>query len=158
LNIRQASIEDAPEACAILRRSIAELCHADHGGDQILMGKWLSNKTVENVTQWIMKSHVIVAEEVGTILGIAAMNNSGKITLNYVSPDARFRGVSKALVQQLEAHASALGLRECVLETTQTALRFYQSLGYIKSAESYPLSLTGLPATVLRKNLESSRA
>jgi hypothetical protein len=67
---------------------------------------------------------------------------------------ARFRGVSKALVQRLEARARTLGLGECVLETTQTALRFYESLGYVKSEQSYPLSLTGLPATVLRKVLE----
>jgi N-acetylglutamate synthase-like GNAT family acetyltransferase len=151
--IRQAKIEDAAAACAIVRRSIVELCHADHGGDEVLVGKWLSNKTVENVTRWIMQSHVVVAEEAGTVLGVAAMNDSGKITLNYVSPDARFRGVSTALVQRLEAQATALGLRECVLETTQTALRFYQSLGYVKSEESYPLSLTGSPTTVLRKSL-----
>jgi N-acetylglutamate synthase-like GNAT family acetyltransferase len=153
MHIRQAKIEDAPAACAIVRRSIVELCHADHGGDEVLLGKWLSNKTVENVMRWIMQSHVVVAEEAETILGVAAMNNSGKITLNYVSPDARFHGVSTALMQRLEAQARALGLRECVLETTQTALRFYQSLGYAKSEESYPLSLTGSPATVLRKSL-----
>src|SRR5437867_10635366 len=110
MHIRQAKIEDAPTACAIVRRSIVELCHADHGGDEILLGKWLSNKTVENVTRWIMQSHVVVAEEAGTVLGVAAMNDSGRITLNYVSPDAGFRGISKALVQRLEAQATALSL------------------------------------------------
>jgi hypothetical protein len=49
--IRHAKIEDARAACAILRRSIVELCHVDHGGDEVLLGKWLSNKTVENVTR-----------------------------------------------------------------------------------------------------------
>jgi hypothetical protein len=34
----------------------------------------------------------------GTLLGIAAMTDTGKITLNYVSPHARFQGVSKALI------------------------------------------------------------
>jgi N-acetylglutamate synthase-like GNAT family acetyltransferase len=153
MHIRQAKIEDAAAACAIVRRSIVERCHADHGGDEVLLGKWLSNKTVKNVTRLIMQSHVVVAEEAETILGVAAMNNSGKITLNYVSPDARFRGVSTALMERLEAQARALGLRECVLETTQTALRFYHSLGYAEGEESYPLSLTGSPATVLRKSL-----
>jgi N-acetylglutamate synthase-like GNAT family acetyltransferase len=156
MHIRQARTEDAAAACAVVRRSIAELCRADHGWDEVLLSRWLSNKTVENLTQWIMQSHFVVAEEARTILGVAAMNASGKITLNYVSPDARFRGVSKALVQQLEEAASSLGLSECVLETTQTALPFYQSLGYVKSGETYPLSLTGSPATVLRKNLKTS--
>ena|SRR5262249_38599170 len=44
--IRQAKTEDAPAACAVIRQSIAELCHADHGGDDVLLGKWLPNKTV----------------------------------------------------------------------------------------------------------------
>jgi N-acetylglutamate synthase-like GNAT family acetyltransferase len=153
MHIRQAKTEDAVAACAVVRRSIAELCHADHGGDDVLLAKWLSNKTVENFTRWIMQSHFVVAEEAGTILGVPTMGDSGKITLNYVSPDARFRGVSKALVQQLEAQARALGLSECVLETTQTALRFYQSLGYVKSEATYPLSPTGSPATLLRKKI-----
>jgi hypothetical protein len=55
----------------------------------------LSNKTVENVTRWIMQSHFVVAEEGETILGVAAMNASGKITLNYVSPEAAFAGSAK---------------------------------------------------------------
>src|SRR5215469_13253828 len=146
MHIRRANPEDAAAACAVLRRSITELCHADHGGDEVLLAKWLSNKTVENVARWIRQSHVVVA-----------VNEFGKITLNYVSPDARFRGVSKALMQQLEERARALGLNECLLETTQTAFRFYQSLGYVRSEESYPLSLTGMRATVLRKNLASPR-
>jgi N-acetylglutamate synthase-like GNAT family acetyltransferase len=103
MHLRSAKTEDATAACAVLRRSITELCRADHGGDEILLGKWLSNKTVENVTRWIMQSYFVVAEEGETILGVAAMDASGKITLNYVSPEARFRGVSKALVLQLEA-------------------------------------------------------
>jgi N-acetylglutamate synthase-like GNAT family acetyltransferase len=156
MRIREARSDDAPAACVVLRRSITELCHADHGGNEGLLEKWLSNKTLDNVTRWIVQSHVVVAEESGTILGVAAMRDSGQITLNYVSPDARFRGVSKALMLRLEARARTLGLTECVLETTRTALRFYQSLGYINSEESYPLPLTGEPATSLRKTLQSS--
>ena len=90
------------------------------------------------------------------MLGVAAMNDSGKITLNYFSPEARLWGVSKALIHRLEARARALGLSKCVLETTQRALSFYQGLRYVRSEESYPLSLTGTPATVLRKTLASS--
>jgi GNAT superfamily N-acetyltransferase len=94
-----------------------------------------------------------VAEEETRVLGVAAMNDAGKITLNYVAPAARFRGVSKALVAALEATARNLGLAECRLESTQTALQFYRRLGYVDAKESYILPLTGTPATVLRKRL-----
>ena len=153
MNTRRARIEDAAEACLVMRRSIAELCSLDHGGDKSIIAKWLSNKTVENVRRWILESHFFVAEEAGTILGVAAMNESGKITLNYVSPDARFRGVSKALMLCMEDNAKALGFEECQLESTQTALRFYQELGYAVSGRSYVLPLTGTEAAVLVKPL-----
>jgi N-acetylglutamate synthase-like GNAT family acetyltransferase len=153
MNIRCATANDAPEACLVLRRSITELCDLDHAGDAELLAKWLSNKTVENVRRWIGQAHFLVAEEEGRLLGCAAMTGAGKVTLNYVAPDARFRGVSKALLSQLEARARALGLEELVLESTQTALRFYCSLGYVHTAETYTLPLTGTPATVLRKRL-----
>ena len=158
MHIRRAKTQDVPAACAVIRQSIAELCHADHGGDDVLLGKWLSNKTVENVMRWTVQNYVVVAEEEGTLLGVAAMNDTGRITLNYVSPHARFRGVSTALVRRLEERARTLGLGECVLETTQTALRFYERLGYVKSEQSYLLPLIGLPATVLRKVLEPLKA
>src|SRR3712207_7376537 len=64
---------------------------------------------------------VVVATEVETILGVAATTRAGEITLNYVSPKARFRGVSKALIEHLEAQARQPGLDRCTLNSTETA-------------------------------------
>jgi N-acetylglutamate synthase-like GNAT family acetyltransferase len=157
MNTRRGLIDDAAEACLIIRRSIGELCSLDHGGDEKLLANWLSNKTIENVRKWIMQCHFYVAEEAGAMLGVSAMDAAGKITLNYVSPDARFRGVSKALLLCMEDQARALGIEECSLETTQTALGFYQGLGYVISERSYTLPLTGTPAVVLTKRLRPHR-
>ncbi len=90
MEIRVARTEDAEQACRVLRRSIQELCHADHNGDATRLADWLFNKTQENMAAWIRdpQSLVFVATEGGTILGVAAMTRTGKITLNYVSPDA----------------------------------------------------------------------
>ena len=76
------------------------------------------------------KGFALVATEGATILGVAAMTKAGEITLNYVSPDARFRGISKALVGRLEAQARELGLDRCTLNSTETARKFYLALGY----------------------------
>ena len=155
MNIRRARIDDADEACAVVRSSITELCHLDHGGDETYLARWLSNKTIENVRRWILASHFFVAEEGGRIVGVAVMHDSGKVTLNYVSPHARFRGVSKALMRSIEDDARAAGITECWLEASQTALRSYWALGYTPSEESYVLPLTGAPAIVLRKRLRA---
>jgi len=153
ITVRRATIDDAAEACAVIRSSISDLCYLDHRGDQQLLEEWLSNKTVENVRRRILQSHFFVAEEAGTILGVGAMLNSGKITANYVAPTARFRGVSKALIHRLEETAKSLGIEKCILESSQTALRFYYALGYVDSGEIYILPLTGTIATVLSKEL-----
>ena len=98
--IRKATVEDAPEACEILRRSITELCEADHHNDPRLLDPWLANKMPSTVAAWIANpdAHVFVAIESGAIVGVGAVTSAGEITLNYVSPAARFRGISKRVI------------------------------------------------------------
>jgi GNAT superfamily N-acetyltransferase len=48
-----------------------------------------------------------------------------------VAPDARFRGVSRALLKALEARAVERGNKRCTLNSTETAHRFYQAAGYV---------------------------
>ena len=70
------------------------------------------------------------AVEDDTVLAVGAVRPHGEITLNYVSPDARFKGVSRALLAQLEATAHELGNDSCHLQSTETARRFYLACGY----------------------------
>ena len=132
IEIRPARGGDAAAACDVLRRSITELCEADHGGNTNFLADWLANKTPENVAAWIADpSNVFyVAVEHDAIVGVAAMNRNGNILLNYVSPDMRFMGVTKALLVALEDKARQFGLPQCTLESTKTALRLYRAAGY----------------------------
>jgi N-acetylglutamate synthase-like GNAT family acetyltransferase len=132
MQIREARIEDAVEACHLVRRSITELCLADHQDDPAILQKWLANKTPSNLRSWIAgpNNHMFVATDGEAILGVASVTTSGEITLNYVSPDARFRGVSRALLRRVEAKAAELGNERCVLTSTGTARLFYLSAGY----------------------------
>jgi N-acetylglutamate synthase-like GNAT family acetyltransferase len=81
---------------------------------------------------------MFVATDDEAIVGVASVTTSGEITLNYVSPDARFRGVSKALLKRLEAKAAELGNERCVLTSTVTARLFYLSAGY--EEQGFPVS------------------
>lgn len=128
--IRRAELSDAEAACDVLRRSIAELCGDDHRGVAATLAAWLANKTPDIVRRWIGHQHVFVAEEYGAILGVAALAPTGEVTLNYVSPDARFRGASKALMARLEDQARVLGHTTLRLTSTATARRFYAACGY----------------------------
>jgi hypothetical protein len=68
VEIRKACIEEAEQACAVVRRSITELCHVDHQGDAPTLSLWLANKTAENMRRWIAQTYVFVAAEQGQIL------------------------------------------------------------------------------------------
>jgi GNAT superfamily N-acetyltransferase len=156
MEIRDAVAADAAAACEVLRRSITELCVADHRNDAEILARWLANKRPEIVASWIAQpgNSVLVAVEDGIILAVGSVTNSGEITLNYVLPDARFRGVSQALLGALEARAADRGNTRCTLSSTETARRFYLSAGYVEDGppqgkfgtiSSYPMSkrLTG---------------
>jgi GNAT superfamily N-acetyltransferase len=136
MEIRDAVTADAPAACDVLRRLISELCVADHEHDPTILMRWLNNKTPEIVASWIVHpaTSVLVAVEHATILAVGAVTNMGEITLNYVSPDARFRGVSRSLLGSLEARAIERGNTRCTLTSTETARRFYLANGYTEDA------------------------
>ena len=153
MEIRRAIVEDAVDACSVLRRSILELCLPDHRLNPIILERWLSNKTPENVVSWITNtcSSVLVAAENKLITAVGAATDTGKITLNYVSPDARFRGVSKALLHQLEIIALHHGNIECMLESTVTAHRFYSSAGYVDTGP--PVVMFGTTSYPMAKRL-----
>jgi GNAT superfamily N-acetyltransferase len=150
MKIRDAVPEDASAACQIMRRSIAELCAADHKGDPAILRRWLSSKTPEIFESWIKPGNsVLVAVENDRILAVGAVTDAGEITLNYVSPDARFRGVSAAMLDALEARAIERGNERCTLASTETARRFYLARGYSEdgpaagnfgTASGYPMS------------------
>ena len=75
MQIRKALLEDALQACDVIRRSIIELCQADHGNDPAILEKWLANKTPDNVRAWIASpdNHFFVATDGETLLGAAAV-------------------------------------------------------------------------------------
>ncbi|WP_244617249.1 GNAT family N-acetyltransferase [Pleomorphomonas diazotrophica] len=55
--------------------------------------------------------------------------------LNYVTPEARFRGISKAILRSLEAYLRDLVHTECRLTSTETAHAFYLAMGYGDAGE-----------------------
>ena len=120
MEIRDAAVEDAAAVCDVLRRSITELCVSDHHGDAAALEAWLNNKNPNAFRSWLAHhgNSVLVAVEQTVVLGVGAVTDAGEIILNYVSPDARFRGVSRTLLRALEARAAKQGNVRCTLTST----------------------------------------
>jgi GNAT superfamily N-acetyltransferase len=137
MEIRAAKQEDAAEICLVLRRSITELCVADHNNDPQVLDPWLANKTPENLQAWIARAGQTyrVAVIDGQIAGVGAVSDIEGVLLNYVSPDFQYCGVSKALMAALEDWLKEQGQVVCHLTSTATARQFYKTLGYLPDGE-----------------------
>jgi hypothetical protein len=72
MEIRDATPDDALAGCTVFKRSIAELCEADHWNDPAILARWLGNKTPENFTGWVEQADnsVLVAVENGVIRAV----------------------------------------------------------------------------------------
>ena len=119
-------------ACHVLKESICRLCVADHRNDPAILTAWLANKTPEMVATWATQkgNSLLLAVEGDAVAAVGSVTDAGEITLNYVAPNARFRGISRALLKALEARAIERGNSRCTLTSTETAHRFYLSAGY----------------------------
>jgi GNAT superfamily N-acetyltransferase len=138
MQIRPAQISDAESAIDAVRRSIEHLCELDHKNDPATLSMWLANKTADNMRRWIADHMVLVAVDDGRIAGVASVRADGHVLLNYVAPEARFKGASKQLLRAIEAWASARGLEWLTLDSSSTALRLYQSAGWAMAGPPQP--------------------
>ena len=132
VTIRFAEPSDADAAVDVLRRSITELCVADHQGDGDTLCQWLANKTPQHFLAWLADRDQVcmIAEENGALVGVGLIHRDGELQLCYVAPGAQRRGVGKALCLALEGEARRCGLRELRLQSTVTARAFYERMGY----------------------------
>ncbi len=119
----------------LLCRSISELCILDHQNDPTIIAKWTSNKTPSHILKWLESSetYLIVALLNDDIpAGVGAFGTNGEVFLNFVSPDYRFKGISKALLKTMEHRLKQLGIENGSLYSTATALDFYRDAGWIE--------------------------
>jgi GNAT superfamily N-acetyltransferase len=164
--IRAAVAADALAACEALRRSITELCVADHDNDPEILGRWLANKMPEIVASWIARpdNPLLLAVDGDTILSVGSVTDVGEVTLCYVAPEARFRGFRRGLLGALETRAVERGNTRCKLHSTLTARGFYRATGYTEDGPpdgkfgargGYPMSKPLPPGKPCRPRVSS---
>lgn len=153
--IRVAKPGDATAACNVLCRSISECCTEDHRNDTAILSAWLGNKTPETVESWfnLPSNFSLVAVRDNDIIGVAILTRAGKIVLFYVSPEMRFTGAGKALLQAMEAQAKEWGLRSLQVVSTITAKSFYLRNGFVLGCTK--TSAFGIEALSFSKKLSA---
>ena len=140
LSVRPAQPHDAAAAVDVLRRSITELCSADHQNDAAALAEWLANKTTQNFLVWLENKNnfCVVAEEFDCLLGIGMLGRSGRIHLLYLRPGAQRRGIGKAIYLAMEQQARIWGLQNLFMESTAAACAFYERMGFTRAGATVP--------------------
>ena len=158
VTIRPAHPEDAPEAARLICASICGLCRADHGGLPDIIARWTANKTPGQMRRWTERGPlvILVALREGRIVGVGATVDGLEIALNYVDPDARFSGVSAALLAAMEERLASTGTCKARLTSTLTARPFYLARGWQPSGQ--PVSEFGLAGFPMEKDLAPQHA
>ena len=136
ITVRPATEADIPAMSRVLIASITELCSADHGNDPDRIARWIANKTVDGVRSMLVNpnTRLFVAEIEGSVAAVGATMGDSEIALNYVDPNHRFRGASKALLAAMEDDLRTRGALEAILSATATAHRFYLDAGWTDAA------------------------
>lgn len=136
-SIVPASGVDAHAIAQLVRRSIIELCDADHENDPKRYEAWLADKTADDFKVSIGGDgpFLIAVDDRKQIIGVCGGSENGQIYLNYILPEVRHKGISKAQMQALEAFYIGKGLTEIRLNSTKTARRLYCALGYVETGE-----------------------
>ncbi|MBY3314420.1 GNAT family N-acetyltransferase [Rhizobium laguerreae] len=131
VSIRKASTTDIPAMSRLLTASITSLCTEDHGNDPDRLRRWTQNKSEEGVGKMMDNPALTVwVAEVSSEIAAVGAATGDSIVLNYVAPEYRFQGVSKALLATLEDSLRNAGISLGKLVSTRTALRFYLASGW----------------------------
>ncbi len=138
ITVRQAELRDEAAVLDVLRKSITELCVADHDGDPDALAAWLSNKTPQNFTTWLTHADFfcVVAQRDDRLCGVALLHRSGRISLCYLMPGTQRAGIGTAIYQALEDQARAWGLHTLKLESTVAARPFYERCGFRRASDA----------------------
>ena len=79
-------------------------------------------------------------------------NGQGQLRFMAVAPEAAGQGLGRRIVAALETRARAVGLTEVVLHSRESAVGFYQRLGYAVVEPSHTL-FGVIPHFLMRKQL-----
>ncbi len=99
-------------------------------------------------------THFVARDPLGEVVGAARMRVVGgaaKAERVAVRADRRGSGIGAALMRALEAEATRCGLSEVGLNAQESAIPFYEGLGYL--AEGPTFDDAGIPHRHMRRTL-----
>ena len=146
---------DAPALRELFAQSIYELTQDDYDEDQRLA--WVSEaEDGKAFARRLGAMTTLVIEQDGEYLGFAALDQNSLIAMLYVHPYYAGEGVGTALADALEKIATGRGAETLTVESTETAVMFFEKRGYLAyRRNTLPRDDVWLATTTLKKQLKA---
>lgn len=153
VGLRPVLPADVPALLTIFAAAIEELAADDYSSAQL--EAWIAALDEETLGARLAGQLALVATLDGEVVGFATLADNRLIDLLYVHPEAARIGVATALVEALEKLARARGTDALVVDSSDTALPFFQRRGYVAERRN-TVDLNGewLGTTTMRKPLQ----
>ena len=132
--IRDAQIQDIPEIIQVIHNSIRS-CIQDHQRNESVIQTWLEEANHSNIMMWMLYNDSWVYVYDHRVVGFLLVSDEGKILLNYICPERQYEGIGKALLMYMLESVREKNITEISLESTHTALPFYQKHGFVAQGE-----------------------
>src|SRR5688572_20014532 len=128
--LRPATTNDGPAIVKIQQAAIRELCAGDYSAEQL--ASWSSAVAFEPFQPSVATHLFLVAEGANGIVGFADFDDSsGEILSIYVLSEHARLGLGSMLLQTIETRARAAGVREMIVNSSLTAVPFFQRVGFV---------------------------
>jgi GNAT superfamily N-acetyltransferase len=130
--IRPVRPQDIPSVSALIQNTVLVSNSADY--DLEVIGALQDNFSQRGLRSLTARRRIFVYDRGGRICGVVGLEGEAVCNL-FVAPDEQGRGIGQKLLEHVEALAKEEGLTGLSLDSSLTAVGFYERLGYRKTGE-----------------------
>jgi len=134
IEVKAASKEHAEGIGKVARDAIRRANAKDYPPHEI--DRLVSNFSTSSILDFLKQRLTFVALHENTVVGTGALQGS-EIKSVFVSPDLHRRGVGRVLMEELERAASQKGVKELMVSSSLSAVKFYSALGYVEQNRKF---------------------
>lgn len=129
MRIRKFRSNDNKKISYVIRKCLVHVNNADYTDQQI---KFLCREfSPAKITARFLNRDSFVATQDDKILGCVTFSE-GEISSLFVNPKFHSQGIGHKLMQKAEMHARKCGFSKTWVNSSKTAITFYENLQYIK--------------------------
>ena len=134
-HIRRMNDGEFKIAINLITQTVHTVCSADYTKEEL--DAWApSSFNTRAFVDAVLRSYNLFAIEDGIVVGFISIEKDGYINRLFTHKDYQRRGIATALMAEAEKWAKKNKLSELSLDSSKTAVGFYEKCGFYKSGIS----------------------